>query len=29
MSAVFRKELKALLGGLTGWGFFALLLAAA
>ena len=29
MSAVFRKELKALLGGLTGWGFFALLLASA
>ena len=29
MSAVFRKELRALLGGLTGWGFFALLLAAA
>ena len=29
MSAVFKKELRALLGGLTGWGFLALLLAAA
>ena len=29
MSAVFRKELRALLGGFAGWGFLALLLAAA